>query len=88
MKKRETGSLSQLTVKAESVLNGKDIEGPTLEATEILNECRRKIEKDEQEISIDEMKRGFKKWDERTSTSPSGRHLGMYQSFTNPRWAK
>jgi hypothetical protein len=30
-------------------------------------------------ISQDEFQKGFKKWQEKTSTSPSGRHLGHYR---------
>ena len=29
------------------------------------------------------MREGFKRWDEKISTSPSGLHLGMYKSLTN-----
>jgi hypothetical protein len=34
-------------------------------------------------ISVSEFKEGFKKWKERTSTSPSGRHLGLYKAIIN-----
>ena len=33
------------------------------------------------EITFEEFVEGFEKWDERTSTSPSGRHLGVYQAL-------
>ena len=65
---------------AEDVLQGKDVEGPTLEATQILRECRRVLPPDEKEITM--VKMGFKRWDEKTSTSPSGMHLGMYKCLT------
>jgi hypothetical protein len=32
-------------------------------------------------ITKEDVKQGFKKWKERTSTSPSGRHLGHYKSW-------
>ena len=67
---------------AEEVLQGKDVSGPTLEATQILKEGRRVIEPDEEKIRIEEMRSGFRRWDEKTSTSPSGLHLGMYKCLT------
>lgn len=53
---------------AEDVLQGKDVAGPTLEATQILKECRRVIEADEKEITTEEMRSGSKRWDEKTVT--------------------
>ena len=35
----------------------------------------------QQEITMKNVVQGFKKWNERTSTSPSGRHLGTYKSI-------
>ena len=35
-------------------------------------------------MSKNEIKRGFRKWRESTSTSPSGRHLGLWRSLTYP----
>ncbi len=32
-------------------------------------------------LTFDDMLTGFRKWPERTSTSPSGRHLGIYKSL-------
>jgi len=32
-------------------------------------------------LDTDELIQGFKRWPERTSTSPSGRHLGIYKSL-------
>ncbi len=32
-------------------------------------------------VSPEEYTEAIKRWDERTSTSPSGRHLGFYQAF-------
>lgn len=68
---------------AERVLQREDIEGPTLEATEILKEFRRKVPEEECDISKEEIRSGFRKWDERTSTSPSRLHLGIYHCITN-----
>jgi hypothetical protein len=33
------------------------------------------------EVSVDEYRSALKKWNERTSTSPSGRHLGFYKAL-------
>ena len=68
---------------AERVLAGEDVEGPTLEATQILKQCRMRTEEDMGEITAEEIKNGFRKWNERTSTSPSGLHLGIYKSLTD-----
>jgi ribonuclease HI len=70
---------------AEKVLSGEDIEGTTLEATQILKSCRRKVEEECEEINTEEIRNGFRRWDERTSTSPSGLHLGIYKSMTDMR---
>ena len=32
-------------------------------------------------INVSEIKKGFKRWKEKTSTSPSNRHLGHYKSL-------
>ena len=45
---------------AEQVPNGEDIEGPTLEATQILKQCRRRMKEDEAEITLEEIRSGFK----------------------------
>ena len=34
------------------------------------------------DVTMHDMKQGFKKWKEETSTSPSGRHLGIYKAIT------
>jgi len=34
-----------------------------------------------QPLNFDKLTKGFKKWPEKTSTSPSGRHLGVYKSL-------
>lgn len=68
---------------AEKVLDGEDIKGPTWEATQILKYCRRKVEEDDEEIKVEEIRNGFRRWDKRTSMSPSGLHLGVCKSFTN-----
>ena len=40
------------------------------------------IKKVKNKVSLDEMKYTFTKWKERTTTSPSGRHLGRYKALT------
>ena len=40
------------------------------------------IKKVKNKISLDEMTYAFTKWKERTTTSPSGRHLGHYKALT------
>jgi hypothetical protein len=37
------------------------------------------------DMSLDEMCRGFNKWRENTTTSPSGKHLGIYKALVNAR---
>jgi hypothetical protein len=61
---------------SEQVLSGEDIEGPTTEATQILKKCRRRLKENEGKITVEEMREGFKKWDEKTGASPSSLHLG------------
>jgi len=47
-------------------------------------------EQSEQPLDFDQLMNGYRKWPERTTTSPSGRHLGIYKSLlkdfppTNP----
>lgn len=67
---------------AEEVVDGYKVNGPTLEATQTLKDCRIQIEEEEEEIIVEEMRIGFKRWDKQTSTSLSGMHLGMYKSLT------
>lgn len=59
------------------------MEGPTLEATQILKQCRRRTEEDLSEIEVEEVKNGFRRWNAKTSTSPLGLHLGITKSFTD-----
>jgi hypothetical protein len=33
------------------------------------------------EVTVEEYSKAIKRWDERTSTSPSGRHLGFYKAL-------
>jgi len=35
----------------------------------------------QQKLNFEKLTKGFKKWPEKTSTSPSGRHLGVYKSL-------
>ena len=35
-------------------------------------------------ISNDDIITGFKKWKEKTTTSPSSHHLGIYKTLTQP----
>lgn len=46
-------------------------------------ECMRQVKEDKQEISLEELREGFKQWDESTSPSPLGRHLGIYKRLTD-----
>lgn len=62
---------------AEEVLKGRGVADLTLEATQVLKECRRVSEADEGKNTLEEMQTGFRRWDEKTRTSPSGMHLGM-----------
>lgn len=67
--------LESIPVTADS---GNDIEGPTWEATQILKHCRRRAEEDEEEIKIEEIRYGFRRVDERMSTSLSRLHLDKF----------
>lgn len=67
----------------EDILEGKYVSGPTLEATQILKECSKMIEPDEGELMLEEIQSCFWRWDDKTSTSPSGIHLGMYKCLTD-----
>lgn len=73
---------------AEKALKGEDTEGSILEATQILKSCRRKVEEKEDEVKVEELMDGFRRWDERTNTSPSCLHIGLYKSLTNPNEQK
>ena len=68
---------------AKRVLAGEDVEGPTLEAMQIRKQCRKRTEEDMGEITAEEIKNGFRRWNERMSTSSSGLHLGIYKSLTD-----
>lgn len=68
---------------ADKILQGEDIEGPTFKATKILKSCRRKMEEEQDKIKVEEIRSGFRRWDERTITSPSDLHFGLYKSITN-----
>jgi hypothetical protein len=57
------------------------------EATEAILKAIRKDEDTEEiktEIAVEDVRKGFKKWAEKTSTSPSGRHLGLYKAIIQP----
>lgn len=62
---------------AENVLLGKDFESSTTDAAQILKHCRRRIDEDQEEIKLEEIRNGFRRWDEETSMSPPGLHLGI-----------
>ena len=47
----------------------------------ILKKAKRKTEEIKTEFMVDEVKNGFQRWRETTSTSPSGIHLGHYKSI-------
>ena len=46
--------------------------------TEILQECGAMRDELPSQIPFNNMIKGFKKWKEKTTTSPSGKHLGIY----------
>lgn len=66
---------------AEKALEEEDIEMINTEVKQILKECMKKIEEEVCEIETNEFEAGMRKWRETTSTSPSGRHLGIYKCF-------
>lgn len=65
------------------VIEGKNVDGPTLEASQILEERIRQLEVDEKQITLKEIREGFKGRDEETCTSPSDLHLGVEKCVTD-----
>ena len=49
--------------------------------TRMMQKAKRKTHEIKVEFTVDEVKKGFQRWRETTSTSPSGRHLGHYKSI-------
>jgi hypothetical protein len=56
----------------------KTLEEATIQVLEMLSSGKKCIDIEEK-ISFEEFKKGLEKWKERTTTSPSGRHLGHYK---------
>ena len=76
------------TTEATDLLNGtlepstlEGISNATQEILQALSEPIKGIQEIRPHITIDDLKNGFKRWRESTSTSPSGRHLGHYRSI-------
>jgi len=75
-----------LTSFGDRVMDGRELgtlhhfDEPT---TAILQNLRRKIPHDQPTATLDydQLLTGIKKWPERTTTSPSGRHLGIYKTL-------
>ena len=68
--------------------NGNPIEYPECYYTEtkeviklLQNRQKANLPKWKHSVSFNEFKRGLSNWKEATSTSPSGRHLGMYKAI-------
>jgi len=76
-----------LTMFGDRILQGRvDLEAlPIDEATRaLLANMRDKTKNDDDRqhpLIYDELQKGIKKWPEKTTTSPSGRHLGIYKSL-------
>jgi hypothetical protein len=74
----------RVTLKTEQ--EGKQPLAPTTDANDsiplILSELNQKRPTLSEKIPFDQMVLGFHKWRESTTTSPSGKHLGIYRSLT------
>jgi hypothetical protein len=69
---------------SQSILAGEcQLEHPDFPETQaMLDQLRRRpIPEMSSDISFDDVSRGFKRWPEKVSTSPSGRHLGHYKAL-------
>lgn len=71
----------------DNILAGKPITEEILQslpptASTVLATLRRKRPQQKDWISIEEMTDGFHNWRESTTTSPSGKHLGIYRTLT------
>ena len=66
---------------AEQILDGRSPQDLKISVNmrKILQKAKRKTEEIKTEFTVDEVKKGFQRWRETTSTSPSGRHLGHYK---------
>jgi exonuclease III len=53
----------------------------TSTSTRILQSCVRRLNEIPPGLSVHEMKKAYRIWNENTSTSPSGRHLGHYHAL-------
>jgi hypothetical protein len=76
-----------LTIHTKLILKGTSLDPVHLKtlpptATEILAELKQKRPSQRSWISTEEMIEGFHKWREATTTSPSGKHLGIYKTLT------
>ena len=74
------------TTLADSILNGTcDIPSITSDKTLqfVLNQCQRLHEETTPSITTSQLASLFLKWRESTTTSPSGRHIGLYKTIFN-----
>ena len=51
---------------------------------DMLKQLKRKLPEFSATVSLEDISRRFRKWNEQTSTSPSRRHLGHYKSLLSP----
>jgi hypothetical protein len=69
---------------AQEILNGKIPDNKIHHTAKlILQECKRERPALGFEYSMQDMTNGFTKWRESTTTSPSGKHLGIYKALIN-----
>lgn len=72
---------SGLTQEAQAILEGHIPPNTPGYSRVIFQELNHPCQPVPLEMSLDDMIQGFAKWREQTSTSPSGRHLGIYKAL-------
>jgi hypothetical protein len=83
-----TGEISRLLTKTgigtftSNALKQEQLQQPTQMIQDIYEDMKRKRPTMSDYMPLQSMIQGFGKWRERTSTSPSGKHLGIYRTLT------
>jgi hypothetical protein len=83
--------LLQYTIRSEQLLEGTDDPSDITDdewSRFLLTSMKRNSEELKIEITAEKMMEKYRRWKERTSTSPSGRHLGHFHALFQPLKAK
>jgi hypothetical protein len=67
---------------ASDILNNKIVENISEQTREMFNELKQKRNEMSNYLPFVDMVNGFHRWKEATTTSPSGKHLGIYKTLT------